>query len=80
MQDFLHYLVTSILQHEDVAVDKQESEFDIEFTIAIPGNDVGLIIGKRGCVIKSLRQITALKLPSDMRKRLHIKVIPKRIS
>ena len=74
MQELLTYLVTSILNHDNVAIEKQESEYDLHFKIAVPSENVGIVIGKRGCVINSLRKILSLKLPQNINKRIFLKV------
>ncbi|GEM_PF-2322397 len=74
MQEFLHYLVKAIINNDSFSIDKQETEFDLQFTINVPHDDIGLVIGKKGCVVNALRKVVALKLPSGMRKRIFLKV------
>ena len=63
MRDFLEFLVKSIAaKPEKVVIDEQESEErGLVLTINTHPEDIGLIIGKGGKVIKSLRHLVRAK-------------------
>lgn len=70
MKEFLEYLVKSLVQHPDqVIVDEenpQPSFFILKIKVA--KEDMGLIIGKEGRVIKALRSIMRLKALRENKK------------
>ena len=78
MKELLIYIITSILDigADQLQIEHQESPNEHIFTVQIDIDKIGLIIGKKGSVIKSIRQLLAVKI-QDTRKNISIKVLPK---
>lgn len=74
MQDLLSYIVTSLVEHE-VNITFEEQEREYIFTIHMHPDDMGIVIGKKGSVVKSIRQLIRVVQP-DERKYLTIKLEP----
>jgi len=78
VKELLIYIITSILDigADQLQIEHQESPNEHIFTVQIDIDKIGLIIGKKGSVIKSIRQLLAVKI-QDTRKNISIKVLPK---
>jgi predicted RNA-binding protein YlqC (UPF0109 family) len=74
MLELLQYLIRSIISSDDFHIEKTETEFDLQFSIHVPQEAIGLVIGKKGCVVNALRKVIALKLPQGMSKRIYLKI------
>ena len=74
MKDFIEYLVKQIVtKPEEVEVYMQDSELGDEYHIVVSKDDMGLIIGKEGKTIKSIRAIAKAKAIKDnVRVRIEI--------
>jgi len=71
MQEFLHYVLTKITRHPDsVTIAQEEDEESIRFHITVHPDDAGLVIGKEGKVINSLRNL--LKTQTTQEKRVYL--------
>lgn len=63
MKKALDFIVTSIVEKSDkVAIDEQEQNGIVNFTITVDKDDMGKIIGKNGRVIKAIRNV--MKIPA----------------
>lgn len=61
MKDFISFLVTAIVTHKDaVSVAENDSDWGKEFVVHVHKEDMGLVIGKGGKVIGSIRQLTKI--------------------
>jgi len=71
MQEFLQYVITKITKHPDaVTITQEEDEESIRFHITVHPDDAGLVIGKEGKVINSLRNL--LKTQTTQEKRVYL--------
>ena len=62
MEELLKYLLKGITGKEDVEVEtKEEAEGVVTYTIKAPADSVGLIIGKKGKTIKTIRNLLKIK-------------------
>ncbi len=67
MKDLLNYLLKGVLGEEKFDVEESEDAGRIIYTIKTDPKNVGLIIGKGGRMIKSLRNI--LKVRATLEKK-----------
>lgn len=70
MKELLAYLVESIVKNpEDVKVTETSGQFgDIVLELKVNPEDMGLVIGKGGKVIKSIRSLIRTKAIIDKKK------------
>lgn len=62
MKDLLEYIVTSLVSNKDaVVIDGRTEGTDITFILTIDPKDMGLIIGKNGQTIRSLRKLLTVR-------------------
>ncbi len=76
MKDFLTFLVKNLVNHPDDVVieEKTDSTGYILLELKVNPEDIGIIIGKAGKVIKSLRNLVKVKAIVE-RKRVNITLI-----
>lgn len=67
MKDLLEFLLKGVLAEEKFEVEETEDEGRLIYTIKTDPKNVGLIIGKGGRMIKSLRNI--LKVRATLEKK-----------
>lgn len=67
MKDLLDYLLKGVLAEEKFDIEETEDEGRIIYTIKTDPKNVGLVIGKGGRMIKSLRNI--LKVRATLEKK-----------
>lgn len=67
MKDLLEYLLNGVLAEEKFEIEEIEDAGRIIYTIKTDPKNVGLIIGKGGRMIKSLRNI--LKVRATLEKK-----------
>ena len=67
MKDLLDYLLKGILGEEKFKISEEESEGRIVFKIKTDSENIGLIIGKGGRMIKNLRNL--LKVRATLEKK-----------
>lgn len=72
MKNVLEYIITAIVtDSEKVVVEEKETNGIVEFTIYIPKEEIGKIIGKNGKVIRAIRNV--LKIAAiKQQKKIHI--------
>lgn len=61
MKDLINFLTKNISGTDDFSVEEGEVENGINYTIILPQEYVGLIIGKGGQTIKSIRNIVKVR-------------------
>jgi len=62
VKDLLNYIVTSLVTKPDsVLIDEAREETDITFTLTVDPEDMGLIIGKGGQTIRSIRKLLTVR-------------------
>lgn len=74
MKDFITYLVKAIVtKPEDAVVTQADSEGVSVYTITVNNDDMGLVIGKQGRTIRSIRDLTKAKaIKDDVRIRIEL--------
>lgn len=62
MKDLLNFIVTSLVtKPETVKIDEQLDNGDINLTLTVDPSDMGLIIGKNGQTIRSIRKLLTVR-------------------
>ncbi|MEI6222264.1 MAG: KH domain-containing protein [bacterium] len=72
MKELLAHIVSSITD-TDVLVSFEDNPGEYTFTLTLQPEDVGLIIGKKGSVIKAIRNLLKITAP-DTTKRMNIHI------
>lgn len=74
MKEFIEYLVKQIVNNpEDVVIEQREENGTFIYEINVNEEDMGIVIGKRGRNINSLRNIAKSKAIKDgVRVYLHL--------
>jgi predicted RNA-binding protein YlqC (UPF0109 family) len=74
-QEFLEYLVTSIVDHpDDVYIDRQVDELGVLLTLSVHPDDMSQIIGKMGrtaSAIRTLLRIVGMKHESRVNLKIN---------
>lgn len=75
MKDFIHYIVEQIVSKPDEIVITETDEDGFEkYLIEVSEEDMGLVIGKHGRTIKSIRSLVKAKAIKDgVRIRVELK-------
>lgn len=62
MKDTLFYIISSIIDDpKGIVIDEKETDGVIEFTVTVPKAELGKVIGKKGRIISSIRNIMKIK-------------------
>lgn len=62
MKELLEYIVTNLVtKPESVSIDEQINGTDITYTLTVDPEDMGLIIGKNGQTIRSIRRLLTVR-------------------
>lgn len=62
MQDLLTYIVTNLVKKpESILVTEEENEGNVNLTLTVDPEDMGIIIGKRGQTIKAIRKLLTVR-------------------
>ncbi len=57
-QEFLEYLVKSIVDHpDDVVVDRKVDEMGVLLSLKVNAQDMGQVVGRQGATAKSIRSL-----------------------
>lgn len=68
MKDLLNYIIENILKSKDFSIEEKEEASNITFSIKLPEDKAGLVIGKGGRTIKAIRNL--LKVRATLEKKL----------
>jgi len=73
--EFLKYIVEGIVTHpEDIQIEKKDDELGTLLTLQVNKEDMGIVIGKKGATIQSLRSIMRI-LGTKLDKKINLKVV-----
>lgn len=62
MKDLLHYIVTSLVTNPDaVSIDERNQDGNVDLILSVDPSDMGLIIGKNGQTIRSIRKLLTVR-------------------
>lgn len=62
MKDLLSFIVTSLVtKPESVSIDEQKDEGNVDLTLSVDPQDMGLIIGKNGQTIRAIRKLLTVR-------------------
>lgn len=67
MKELLEYIIKEITKNEEITIIEDTEENFTKFTIHAPKELIGIIIGKEGRVIKSIRNL--LKVRATLEKK-----------
>lgn len=73
MKDLITHIVKGITGEEDVTVDETEESDMIIFTLHVPQEKIGMVIGKGGRTINSIKNIAKVIAIRD-NKRISIEI------
>lgn len=75
MKDTLFYIISSIIEKGDeVKIEEKEEEGIIYYTVNLPKDEMGKVIGKEGKVIRAIRNV--MKIPAIKQgKRINISLV-----
>ena len=62
MKDLLNYIVTSLVTKPDaVSIDEHTEDGNVDLILTVDPSDMGLIIGKGGQTIRSIRKLLTVR-------------------
>ncbi|MBI2034154.1 MAG: KH domain-containing protein [Candidatus Levybacteria bacterium] len=62
MKDTLSYIISSIIDDpKGIIIDEKENDGIIEFAVTVPKAELGKVIGKKGRIIASIRNVMKIK-------------------
>jgi len=62
MKDLLSFIVTSLVSKPDaVSIDEEKMDGNVNLTLSVDPEDMGLIIGKNGQTIRSIRKLLTVR-------------------
>ena len=73
-QEFLEFLVKSIVDHpDDVVVDRKVDEMGVLLTLKVNRQDMGQVVGRQGATAKAIRSLLRIVgIKNDARVNLKI--------
>lgn len=73
--EFLQFVVESLVQHkEEIVIERKEDELGVLLTLRVHKDDMGVIIGKSGNIVTSIRALLKI-LWVKLSKRINLKVL-----
>lgn len=74
MEELIKYTVSNIIDSEDFEITSEEDADYVRYSIKAPEDMIGLIIGKGGKTIKSIRKLVKIRATLE-KKRVDLEVI-----
>ena len=74
MEELINFTVSNIIGNKDFEIATEEDEDYLRYTIKAPEDVVGLIIGKGGKTIKSIRKLVKIRATLE-KKRVDLEVV-----
>lgn len=74
MEDLIKFTVSNIIDSEDFEITSEEDTDYIRYSIKAPEDMIGLIIGKGGKTIKSIRRLVKIRATLE-KKRVDLEVL-----
>lgn len=82
MKDLLNYLVTNIVSKpEEIKIEEENQDGVINLTLTVDPTDMGLVIGKGGQTIRSIRKLLTVRaIAENVRVNLQLSEPPTEIT
>lgn len=62
MKDLLEFIITSLVSKPDaVSIEEQRQNGSVDLTLKVDPSDMGLVIGKSGQTIRSIRKLLTVR-------------------
>lgn len=62
MKELLSFIIKSIVKTpEKVSISEEEAEGLVKFTISLPKEDIGMVIGRQGKTIKAIKTLLSIQ-------------------
>lgn len=61
MKKLLEYILKSILESKDFSIEEETENESINFTVALPKELMGLVIGKKGKTVRAIRNLLKIR-------------------
>lgn len=74
MEDLIKFMVSNIIDSDDFEISSEEDVDYIRYSIKVPDDTIGLIIGKGGKTIKSVRKLVKIRATLE-KKRVDLEVV-----
>lgn len=73
--EFLQFVIESLVENkEDIHIDRTEDELGVLLTLKVNKSDMGVIIGKNGNIVTSIRSLLRI-LGTKINKKINLKVL-----
>jgi len=73
MKKLLKHIIKELLQKEDFTIEEEKDGSHTNFTVKLDKDDIGMIIGKSGNTIRSIRNLVKVKA-TLMDKSVSVKI------
>jgi predicted RNA-binding protein YlqC (UPF0109 family) len=76
MEALLDYVIKSLVDHPDqVQIQSAQTDEGVQITVSVDARDAGIVIGKRGYVVKAIRQLLRV-ISYRERQKVFLDVVP----
>jgi predicted RNA-binding protein YlqC (UPF0109 family) len=73
--EFLQFVIESLVENkEDIVIERKEDELGVLLTLQVNKADMGVIIGKNGNIVTSIRSLLRI-LGNKTNKKINLKVL-----
>lgn len=73
--EFLQFVIESLVENkEDIHIERTEDELGVLLTLKVNKADMGVIIGKNGNIVTSIRSLLRI-LGTKINKKINLKVL-----